>query len=142
MRALVMTAVILVAGLTGCAQNANRVSAMDQPQLLPDVRAMYSPGEVQAMHIALAQYIKDNGSGLAQYRPVVVSGTVLPAGILEGQSYRPGTALLRQLGYLAFDAPGVQAWIDPAPAGCVRGRCAFVGHLVMAQGHFIVPVDY
>lgn len=142
MRALVLASLVLAAGLAGCAQDANRVSAMNQPQLVAVPRAMYTEGELQAMQTALSQYVRDNGASLSKYRPVVVSGTVLPVGTLEGQSFRPGTAMLRQLGYLAFDAPDVQAWIEPAPAGCIRGRCTFVAHLVTAQKKYVVPVDY
>lgn len=145
MRALALTALVLAsvaAGLSGCAQNPNRVAATTQPQLLAVPRAVYTPAEMQAMQTALGQYIKDNGANLSKYRPVVVGGTILSVGTLEGQSFRPGTAMLRQLGYLAFDAPDVQAWIDPAPAGCIRGRCTFIAHLVTSRQNLIVPVDY
>lgn len=142
MRKLVLVSSALVAGLLGCAQDANRFSAMDQPQLLAAPRAVYTSNEIQAMQVALTQYIKDNGASLSKYRPVVVGGTILPAGTLEGQSFRPGTSMLRQLGYLAFDAPDVQTWIDPAPAGCIRGRCTFIAYLVTSRQNLIIPVDY
>ena len=145
MRALVLTAFVLAglaSGLSGCAQNPNRVSAMQQPQLLAAPRAVYSVAELQAMQIAVTQYVKDNGASLAASRPVVAGGTILPAGNLEGQSYRPGTAMLRQLGYLAFDAPDVQIWIDPAPVGCIRKSCTFIARLVTSRQNLIIPVDY
>lgn len=143
MRALILASLVAVTGLVGCAaQDANRLSAMNQPQLVAAPRAVYSQGELEAIQLAVTQYIKDNGANLSKYRPVVVSGTILPAGSLEGQSYRPGTAMLRQLGYLPFDAPDVQLWIDPAPAGCVRGRCTFVAHLVTSKKQYTIPVDY
>ena len=141
MRALVLASLFLV-GLAGCAQSSNRTSVLEQPQLLAVPRAVYSDNEYQAMQVALTQYVQDNGANLSKYRPVVVRGTILPAGTLEGQSYRPGSAMLRQLGYLAFDAPDVQIWIDAAPAGCVRGRCTFVGHIQSSKKQFVVPIDY
>ena len=144
MRTLVLTAVVLASlvSLSGCAQNPNRLSAMDQPQLVAAPRAVYSTAELQAMQIAVMQYVKDNGASLSKYRPVVVGGTILPAGTLEGQSFRPGTAMLRQLGYLPFDAPDVQLWIDPAPAGCIQKSCTFVAHIITSRQRLIVPVDY
>lgn len=142
MRALVFLSLVLSAVLAGCAQDANRVAAMNQPRLLVAPRAVYSFNELQAMQAALSQYIRDNVENLSKYRPVVVSGTVLPVGALEGQSFRPGAAMLRQLGYLAFDAPDVQIWIESPPADCIRGRCTLVGNVVTASQQFLVPVDY
>ena len=142
MRALMLASLVLAVSLAGCAQDPNRVAAMNQPQLLAAPRAVYSTGELQAIQVALSQYVRDNGANLSKYRPVMVSGTILSVGTLEGQSYRPGTAMLRQLGYLAFDAPDVQVWLDPAPAGCIRGRCTFLGYVITANQQFVVPVDY
>lgn len=139
MRLLLVASIL---ALAGCAQTRTHVPLSEQPQLLAAPRAVYSAVELQAIQKAMTLYIKENGAQLSQYRPVVVQGTVLKAGTLEGQSYRPGTAMLRQLGYLPFDAPDVQAWIDPAPSGCIRGRCTFVGHLEMSQGKYDIPVDY
>ena len=142
MRAILLASLVVVGTLSGCAQSSKREVVMAQPQLLVAPRAVYSLAEMQAMQLAITQYAKDNGANLARYRPVVVGGTVLPVGTLEGQSYRPGVAMLRQLGYLAFDAPDVQIWLDPAPSGCIRGSCTFVGHIVTSQKQFLVPVDY
>lgn len=113
-----------------------------QPQLVQVPVPLYSKEETMAMSQSLEKYIQDNAEALAKYRPVVAGGTVLLPGTALGQSYNPGTAMLRQLGYLSFHAPGVQAWLDPAPPGCLQGFCTFTAYLVTAQGKYLVPVEW
>ncbi len=130
--------------LSGCGiyKKPNTMTMPPQPQLVNAPVALYSKEETMAMSKALVSYIQENAEALAKYRPVVVGGTVLQPGTLFGQSYNPGTALLRQLGYLSFHAPGVQAWMDPAPAGCIQGLCTFTAYLVTSQGKYLIPVEW
>ena len=136
----VLAVVGAIIGIAGCAQPL--VTDIPQPQLMAAPVAVYSQQEVGAMAQALAKYTTANAKALSAYRPVEDSGSVIAAGVLQGQSYRPGTALLRELGYLSFDAPDVDAWIDPPPAGCIPGRCTFVTHIRTVQTNLIIPVEY
>lgn len=138
----IFTAVSLCAASFGCVQTPNNKSAMMTPTPLATPSFVYNASQVGDIQKAIARYIAQHAEPLSKHRPILVQGTIIPVGNVEGHTYRPGTAVLRQLGYLSFEAPDVKVWIDPVPAGCIRSSCTFLANIVTPQQAYLVAVDY
>ena len=146
MRALISIP-FLCLSLIGCSFNPTATNRFEtvtpaQPQLQASAPLVYSRDELMAILVAQEKYVRIHQKALSSYRPVVVFGKELPAGVRLGQSYRPGTAMLRQLGFLSFDAPGVDVWVDVPQVGCSPGRCAILTHVRFNDLLLTKPGDY